>query len=997
MGFVDNLLQMESTRVVSSDKSGMCSMENGDVAPKFKRRRVSAVRDFPPGCGPLAVRIFKQNENFVAASKEKSCDGCLEKINRVETKGKEPIVSSHQVNGHGLVKQEPAGMLLPEAVGALNDVSVVGSVGASAVGEAVKALEHETADASENLCKVDVVAPVENFVQHNYPPRRRISAVRDFPPFCGPNAPLLNKVEAAKVLVVVQKKSLGQEKSGTEENPTKEMVKNVVKEMGIDVKDGDLNESRLESASRMDDDKFRIEPDSSVNKAKVAEENRHERCIKSPREIILNQHDLNSMAVSKSVNMEVGGPEKNLGKDLTVYLEDKSSKRKLSDLYGSKNSTCKDKFEVLKLASGREVVQGLPAERNCPWRKGQMVHKPTMLAGDARESKGQKHNFIVLERSKSALKTKINELDKHRGIMKKISSPTIKVEGGVGQMTECNKEDYLENGEESDDFRSVARSHNFHVSLPPSCPTTSHGKGNGNDAVVTRNKVRETLRLFQAICRKLLHEDEANFKERGNTRRRVDLQASKILKEKGKYVNIGERIIGSVPGVEVGDEFIYRVELNIVGLHRQIQGGIDYMKQDGKLLATSIVSSGAYDDDTDNSDVLIYTGSGGNMMSGDKEPEDQKLERGNLALKNSMDAKNPVRVIRGDSKGADSVDARGRTYIYDGLYLVEKCWQEIGSHGKLVFKFKLVRIQGQPELAWNVVKKSKKFKVREGVCVDDISQGKEKIPICAVNTINDEKPPPFKYTTHMIYPHWCRRLPPKGCDCINGCSESRKCPCLEKNGGGIPYNYNGAIVEAKPLVYECGPSCKCPPKCYNRVSQHGIKFQLEIFKTESRGWGVRSLNSIPSGSFICEYAGELLEEKEAEQRTGNDEYLFDIGNQFNDNSLWDGLTTLMPEAQSDAVVEVQNSGFTIDAAQCGNLGRFINHSCSPNLYAQNVLYDHDDKRIPHIMFFAVENIPPLQELTYHYNYMIDQVFDSNGNIKKKSCHCGSPECTGRMY
>jgi euchromatic histone-lysine N-methyltransferase len=160
---------------------------------------------------------------------------------------------------------------------------------------------------------------------------------------------------------------------------------------------------------------------------------------------------------------------------------------------------------------------------------------------------------------------------------------------------------------------------------------------------------------------------------------------------------------------------------------------------------------------------------------------------------------------------------------------------------------------------------------------------------------------------------------------------------------------------------------------------------------------VRSLNSIPSGSFICEYAGEVLEEKEAEQRTGNDEYLFDIGNQFNDNSLWDGLTTLMPEAQPDAVVEVQNSGFTIDAAQCGNVGRFINHSCSPNLYAQNVLYDHDDKRIPHIMFFAVENIPPLQELTYHYNYMIDQVFDSNGNIKKKSCHCGSPECTGRMY
>ncbi|KAL9451820.1 hypothetical protein AB3S75_013402 [Citrus x aurantiifolia] len=37
---------------------------------------------------------------------------------------------------------------------------------------------------------------------------------------------------------------------------------------------------------------------------------------------------------------------------------------------------------------------------------------------------------------------------------------------------------------------------------------------------------------------------------------------------------------------------------------------------------------------------------------------------------------------------------------------------------------------------------------------------------------------------------------------------------------------------------------------------------------------------------------------------------------------------------------------------------------------------------------------PLQELTYHYSYMIDQVYDSSGNIKKKSCFCGSSECTG---
>jgi euchromatic histone-lysine N-methyltransferase len=90
-------------------------------------------------------------------------------------------------------------------------------------------------------------------------------------------------------------------------------------------------------------------------------------------------------------------------------------------------------------------------------------------------------------------------------------------------------------------------------------------------------------------------------------------------------------------------------------------------------------------------------------------------------------------------------------------------------------------------------------------------------------------------------------------------------------------------------------------------------------------------------------------------------------------------------------------GFTIDAAECGNIGRFINHSCSPNLYAQNVLWDHDDLRIPHIMFFAAETIPPLQELTYDYNYEIDHVEDMNGRIKFKVCQCGSPRCSGRLY
>ncbi|XP_028762617.1 histone-lysine N-methyltransferase, H3 lysine-9 specific SUVH6-like [Neltuma alba] len=684
--------------------------------------------------------------------------------------------------------------------------------------------------------------------------------------------------------------------------------------------------------------------------------------------------------------------EGTLGKEIVVYSGAQSL---VTEPLGTSACHHKSKgdFSELQARSSRMVVLGLMSQSTCPWRNTIGSSKFSMVGDkNERKGKGKKIDFFErFDRSKVATKSSDSpSCSRKKAVVKKKGSCAAE---GMGQLVVWEDKGTLDSDKNMEEKSIIPRSQGFDVYVPP----FSHGNLNGNDedSNVTRNKVRETLRLFQVVTRKLLQEEEAKSKNKANNNKkmRIDTIAAKILKNKGKYVNTGKPIVGLVPGVEVGDEFQYWVELNMIGLHRQSQAGIDYVMYNGKILATSVVSSKGYADELGSSDVLTYTGQGGGMLKNGKEPEDQKLERGNLALKNSVAEKNPVRVIR----GCESTDGKSRRYVYDGLYEVEAYWQEMGPHGKLVFRFRLRRIPGQPELAWKEVKECKKFKKREGVCVDDISNGKEPIPICAVNTIDDEKPPPFEYTTRMIYPNWCNPIPPEGCNCTNGCSDSDKCSCAVKNGGEIPYNHNGAIVEAKPLVYECGASCKCPSTCHNRVSQHGIKFQLEIFKTKTRGWGVRSLNSISSGSFICEYIGELLEEKEAEQRTGNDEYLFDIGNSTN-STLWDGLSSLMPEAQSSSCEIVENSGFTIDAAQYGNVGRFINHSCSPNLYAQNVLYDHDDRRIPHIMFFAAaENIPPLQELCYDYNYMIDQVYDSDGNIKRKDCFCGSAECTGRMY
>lgn len=58
--------------------------------------------------------------------------------------------------------------------------------------------------------------------------------------------------------------------------------------------------------------------------------------------------------------------------------------------------------------------------------------------------------------------------------------------------------------------------------------------------------------------------------------------------------------------------------------------------------------------------------------------------------------------------------------------------------------------------------------------------------------------------------------------------------------------------------------CKCSKKtCLNRVVQHPLQLQLQLFKTPNKGWGLRCVNDIPKGTFICIYAGYLYTEETA--------------------------------------------------------------------------------------------------------------------------------------
>nr|XP_051227175.1 histone-lysine N-methyltransferase, H3 lysine-9 specific SUVH1-like isoform X2 [Lolium perenne] len=510
-----------------------------------------------------------------------------------------------------------------------------------------------------------------------------------------------------------------------------------------------------------------------------------------------------------------------------------------------------------------------------------------------------------------------------------------------------------------------------------------------------REVVEEVLMTFEALRRRHLQLDEAQ-----ETGKRADLKASAIMNAKNLRANAGRRI-GGVPGVEIGDIFYFRMELSIIGLHAPSMAGIDYMTatfgdRDDDSVAICIVAAGVYENDDDATDTLVYSGSGGNNRN-NEDMHDQKLERGNLALERSLSRKNVIRVVRGYK---DPGCLAGKIYMYDGLYKIHESWKERTRAGINCFKYKLVREPGQPE-GFAIWKMSRKWvanpDTRGNVLHPDLSSGAEYLPVCLVNDVNSEKGPGlFTYISEVKYLKPLSSLKPlQGCRCVSACLPTDStCGCSQCNGGNLPYSSTGLLVCRKPMIYECGESCLCSVNCRNRVTQKGAKIHFEVFRTENRGWGLRSWDPIRAGSFICEYVGEVIDDEKFSLDDSKDDYLFQTVCPGRKTLKWNYGPELIGEQSANVSPDTfEPLPIKISAKKMGNISRFMNHSCAPNAFWQPVQFDHGDDGHPHIMFFALKHIPPMTELTYDYGE-IGADSSGIGSPRAKSCLCGSSNCRG---
>ncbi|XP_020229977.1 histone-lysine N-methyltransferase family member SUVH9 [Cajanus cajan] len=488
----------------------------------------------------------------------------------------------------------------------------------------------------------------------------------------------------------------------------------------------------------------------------------------------------------------------------------------------------------------------------------------------------------------------------------------------------------------------------------------------------------DSLRVLTAVEEEKRAAAAAETLEGGGRARRLrgDARAAALMRQRGLWLNRDKRIVGPIPGIFVGDLFLFRMELCVVGLHGQVQAGIDYlpgnMSATGEPIATSVIVSGGYEDDADDGEVIVYTGHGGQGKNSSKQVADQRLVSGNLALERSRHYGVEVRVIRG-IRYEGGVSGSGKVYVYDGVYKIVDHWFEFGKSGFRVYKFRLCRIPGQAKMGSAVLKEARNIR-RSGLdfnhvfCLAaDMSNRKENVPVRLFNDIDDDRGPLcYEYLSRTSFPQFVFHQSGKatGCDCVDGCGDG--CFCAMKNGGEFPYTLQGHLVRGKPLIFECGPFCSCPPHCRNRVAQKGLKNRLEVFRSQQTAWGVRSLDLILAGAFICEFAGVVLTRQQAQLLTMNGDSLI-YPNRFSERwAEWGDLSQIYPQYARPSYPSIPPLDFSLDVSTMRNAACYMSHSSTPNVLVQFVLYDHNNLMFPHVMLFPMENIPPMRELSLDY-------------------------------
>uniref|UniRef100_A0A0N5A473 SET domain-containing protein n=1 Tax=Parastrongyloides trichosuri TaxID=131310 RepID=A0A0N5A473_PARTI len=199
--------------------------------------------------------------------------------------------------------------------------------------------------------------------------------------------------------------------------------------------------------------------------------------------------------------------------------------------------------------------------------------------------------------------------------------------------------------------------------------------------------------------------------------------------------------------------------------------------------------------------------------------------------------------------------------------------------------------------------------------------------------------------------------------------ETIKCRCNRQI-------FRRSYMDKLPALYRCKDSCllfnakkECTDNhgpysiCDNMFFRMKKSISIYVKHVGEKGYGIASKFLISKGQFIVDIVGEVLDNKGVRELLSKEE-----------NKKTKG--TYLQRLTDNNILYFYRKG---------NIGRFVNHSCSPNakleVWKSGIHYV--------LGIFAIRNIFPHDEITINYGY-------NSTRTTGPDCKCGSFLCQGNI-
>jgi hypothetical protein len=146
--------------------------------------------------------------------------------------------------------------------------------------------------------------------------------------------------------------------------------------------------------------------------------------------------------------------------------------------------------------------------------------------------------------------------------------------------------------------------------------------------------------------------------------------------------------------------------------------------------------------------------------------------------------------------------------------------------------------------------------------------------------------------------------------------------------------------------------------------------KFKVARSAIHGWGLFVKEPIAKGEMLIEYQGSLIRAS------------------LNESMLRKYTRDQVFGATDGSYIFRVDDEYQVDATMAGNIARFMNHSCNPNAYSRIVEVGKNGAHDKKIVVFAMRDLRVGEELQYDYQFALGG--------EKIECHCGAPNCWGRM-